>query len=283
MPNEAEASDARSAALFEKYRRFRHLLTEGLAAHGDVALERHPPPVGGRVLDVGCGMGDTTLAIARRVGAEGEAVGVDCVRGFVDAATEEAAAAGVRNARYLTGDAQRCELEGPYDHAFSRLGTMFFESPVAALAHVRSALRKDATLCMVVWRRLDENGWAYVPLQVVRSLVPLPAGAAGPKGGPGPFSMADADVVSGELLAAGYRDVAFERIEAPMRVGRDLDEALAFALAMGPAGELLRLAGEEGARRKPAILPALREALAPFAQPDGVYAPSSTWIVSARA
>ena len=129
----AEAIEAWNTVLFDKFVRFRHVVASGLGAHGDAVLERHPPRQGMRVLDVGCGFGDTTRQLAQKVGADGEVVGVDCAERFIQAAQREAAEAGTRNVRFFVADVQLDDLGGPYDQAFSRFGTMFFANPVAAL------------------------------------------------------------------------------------------------------------------------------------------------------
>ena len=100
--------------------------------------------------------------------------------------------------------------------------------------------------------------------------------------GPGPFSMASADLVSDQLRAAGFDAITFERYDREICIGRTLQEAIDFALAIGPAGELIRLAGAAGERRKPEVLDALRSVLGGFASERGVYAPSSSWIIGAR-
>ena len=99
--------------------------------------------------------------------------------------------------------------------------------------------------------------------------------------GPGPFSMASPDLVSTQLLAAGWERIGFERFDADIRVAADLDEAIAFAMTLGPAGEIMRLAGDEGTRRNDEVVAALRDALAPHKRADGVWMPSSSWFVSA--
>jgi hypothetical protein len=93
--------------------------------------------------------------------------------------------------------------------------------------------------------------------------------------------MASADVVSDLLLGSGYGDVQFERCDRDICIGRDLDEAVEFAMALGPAGEIIRLAGAEGEKRVPEVRAALRDTFRVFVRPDGVWAPSSTWFVSA--
>ncbi|MBS0389354.1 MAG: hypothetical protein JSR15_12825 [Proteobacteria bacterium] len=94
--------------------------------------------------------------------------------------------------------------------------------------------------------------------------------------------MAGPDMVSGMLKSAGYQGISFERFDADICIGRDLEEAVEFAMALGPAGEIMRLAGEEGQRLKPQVTAALRATLAQFVRPDGVWAPSSTWFIRAR-
>jgi ubiquinone/menaquinone biosynthesis C-methylase UbiE len=278
----AEAIQAWDGVLFEKFSRFRELLTAGLSAHGTEALRRHPPREGSRVLDLGCGFGDTTLEIAGLVGPLGSAIGVDAAPRFVELAQAEARAAGAANARYFAADVQADDLEGPYDSAFSRFGTMFFASPVAALRNVRKSLKAGGALLMVVWRRREDNGWAHRAELAVREIIPPVDHGSEPTCGPGPFSMAGADTVSDQLLAAGFVDVGFERFDTDIRIGKDLDEALAFAKALGPAGELLRLAAAQGIDERARVDAALGDALVPFVRDGGVYGPSSTWFVSAR-
>jgi ubiquinone/menaquinone biosynthesis C-methylase UbiE len=279
----AEAIEAWNGVLFDKFTRFRHLMTQGLGSHGTVAIERHSPEQGNRVLDVGCGFGDSTIELARRVGSNGEAVGVDAAARFIEAAKSDAAAAGVANARFVVADVQFDDLAGPYDKAYSRFGTMFFGSPVAALRNVRRALKKGGTLAMVVWRKREDNTFMHAAELRVREIVPEPETTDEPTCGPGPFSMASADLVSDQLRASGFDSICFERIDTDIWIGRDIDDAIAFAMSLGPAGEILRLAGAEAERLKPRVVEAIREALSPFVREDGVWAPSSSWLVSAKA
>jgi len=279
-----EAVEAWNTVLFEKFVRFRELVTSALGAHGNAVLERHPPKPGSRVLDVGCGFGDTTQVIARKVGPTGQAVGVDAAERFIAAAREEARAAGVENARFLVTDVQTGNLEGPYDQTFARMGTMFFASPVAAFRNIRRSMKDGGLLSIVVWRRKVDNPFFYDIEQRVLEIIPHPERKADQVTcGPGPFSMSDPHMVSDQLQAAGFDRVGFERFDAPVKIGADLAHALEFATALGPAGEVLRLAGEEGERRRPEVLQALRDVLEPLVRPEGVFGASSTWIVSARA
>lgn len=149
--------EAWNTILFEKFCRFKYLLVEGLSQHSDAALERCRYSKGERVLDVGCGFGDSTLRIAKCVGPTGEAVGMDCAENFIHAAEASAKEEGTDNARFFTGDAQMGDLHGPYDHAFARFGTMLFEMPGAAMRNIRKVLKPGGTFTQIVWRRREEN------------------------------------------------------------------------------------------------------------------------------
>lgn len=276
--------EAWNTVLFDKFLRFKHLLIAGLAAHSDEALARHPHREGARVLDVGCGFGDSTLRIAQRVGPSGEAVGIDCAPRFIRAAEAEAAASGVANARFRVADVERDPLGGPYDFAFARFGTMFFNLPGAAMRNIRRHLAPGAEFTQIVWRIRQDNPWLHAAELRVREIVPVVSHEETDQVhcGPGPFSMAGADMVSSMLLGAGYERITFERFDADICIGRDLEEAIEFAMALGPAGEIIRLAGEEGVRRAPAVREALREVLTPYSSERGVWGPSSTWFITAR-
>ncbi|MFL6654045.1 MAG: class I SAM-dependent methyltransferase, partial [Sulfurifustis sp.] len=137
MSDNAIVVEAWNTVLFDKFVRFKHLLINGLAGHSDEVLSRRLFPEGSRVLDVGCGFGDSALKIAAAVGPEGEVVGVDCAENFIRAAEREAKSAGIRNASFFVADVQTDDLRGPYDHAFARFGTMFFNLPGAAMRNIR--------------------------------------------------------------------------------------------------------------------------------------------------
>jgi ubiquinone/menaquinone biosynthesis C-methylase UbiE len=276
-----EAIEAWDGPLYDRFVGFRHLIAEGLGLHGERGIEVLAPVPGERILDIGCGFGETTVAIGGLVGTGGEAVGVDASPRFIETAVEEATQAGLANVRYAVADVQSAPLDGPYDAAFSRFGTMFFANPVAALRNVRDALVPGGRLTMVVWRRRMDNDWLYRAQTIVEKIVERPEEYDEPTCGPGPFSMADADTTSEVLLRAGFTDVELRRCEAPILIGEDLDEAIDLVTALGPAGEILRLAGDRASHLHGEVKDALREGLADYAGPDGVRAPASTWIVSA--
>jgi SAM-dependent methyltransferase len=281
-PANEEATEAWSGPLFERFVRFRPYVAEGLGAHGEVAMAAHPPSPGDRVLDIGCGFGDTTRRLAELVGAEGSAVGIDVSEPFVELAIEEATAAGLANVSYRLGDVQIADLGGPYDYVFSRMGVMFFANPVQALRNIRAAMEPGGRLCVVVWRRKLDNPWVREAEEVVAQYLEHPEQTDEPTCGPGPFSMADADTVSEQLRIAGFEAIELRRSDLPMPMG-PLDNAVDITMAIGPAGEVLRLWGDRAEEIRPRIASEIRAALEPYETADGVRAPASTWIISALA
>jgi SAM-dependent methyltransferase len=217
------------------------------------------------------------------VGAEGSALGVDVFEPFIAAAKEEAEAAAVANVDFLAADVQTLELPREFDYAFSRMGIMFFANPVAALRNVRKALVPGGRFCAVVWRRKPDNEWMYRAELVVEDYLEHPEETDEPTCGPGPFSMANADTVTEQMQIAGFEDVAVQRSDLPLKIGDDLDQAVEFNMALGPAGEVLRLWGDRVDEIRPEIAAKLRETLADLETPDGVFAPASTWIITAQA
>lgn len=282
-PENEEATEAWSGVLFERFVEFRELLTAGLGQFGDEAIRLHPPAPGDRILDVGCGFGDTTQMLARMVGDEGRAVGVDVAEPFVEASIAEAKAAGLENTGFLAGDVQVMDLPGPFDYVFSRMGVMFFANPVAAFRNLREAMAPGGRLCAVVWRRKLDNPWVLRAEEVTERYLEEPEESDEPTCGPGPFSMANADTVSHQLLIAGFESPTLTRCDRLMKLGDDLDQAAALNMAIGPAAELIRLAKHEAERIRPTLEREIREALAEFETSDGVYGGASVWIISATA
>jgi SAM-dependent methyltransferase len=278
-----EAAEAWSGPLFDRFVRFRGLVTAGLGAHGEAAMEAHPPRAGEKVLDLGCGFGDTTQRLAAMVGPDGEAVGIDVSEPFVEAARAEAGEAGAENVRFVSGDVQAIEFEETFDYAFSRMGIMFFANPVQAFRNIRSALVPGGRLCAVAWRRKLDNEWVSRAERVVEEYLEHPEESDEPTCGPGPFSMANADTVSEQLKIAGFEQISLQRSDLPLKIGDDLDHAVEFNMSLGPAGEVLRLWEDRIDEIRPKIARDLRKALAEFDGPDGVIAPASTWIIGAQA
>ncbi len=268
--------------LAEKFIRFRHVLVGGLSRHSAAVMPALGIVPGSRVLDVGCGFGDTAIEIAHRVAPNGEVVGVDCCQAFLDFAWRHAEFELAPNISFAVRDAERDLGEHEYDFVFSRFGTMFFMNPVAGLRSMRRALKPGGRVAHIVWRRREDNPWLNLPHQTVRRFLPAP-GEEALTCGPGPFSMASEDVTRAQMEAAGFVDIDFERIDAKVMVGRNIEDAIAFQLAIGPAGETFREAGELGQARRAEIVLALDELFsAAETTPEGLWMDSSSWLVTAR-
>jgi len=267
--------------LVPKFVRFKHVLVDGLTHHSEKVFPELEAREGDRVVDVGCGFGDTAIQLAERVGPQGFVTGIDCCEAFLDYGREDARSRGISNVEFIDADVQTYPFEGDRDFCFSRFGTQFFENPVAALRNMRTSLRPGGTMTMIVWRTIDDNPWLGLPKQIVLDFLP-PPGDDARTCGPGPFSMADQETVTKQLEIAGYDDIEFERIDAPLLVGNDPDDAVEFQLALGPAGEVYREAGEEAERRHDDIVAALKKELTRHETPEGVVMDSSSWKIRAR-
>lgn len=276
--------EAWNTVLFEKFTRFRHLFVNGYSRYSDKLLEMLPYQPGCTVLDVGCGWGDTTIKIAAALGPKGKAYGVDCAENYIGICNSDAKKAGVNNAEFFVADVERQDLRGPYDAAFARCGTMFFTFPGAAMKNIRKSLKPGGRFTQIVWRKREDNAWLHDAELITKEIVPVISHEEtdAVHCGPGPFSMAGPDMVSDMLQMTGYERVGFERFDTEMCIGRDIDEAVEFALNIGPAGEIIRLAEEEGKRLTPQVREALHKHFAESAREDGsVWAGSSAWFITA--
>lgn len=267
--------------LVPKFVKYRHILVGGLTNHSAKIFPTLAVNKGDRVVDVGCGFGDTAIAFAKIVGEEGSVIGIDCCDAFLEFGRKDAKKEGIENVTFIEADVQSYPFEPEFDFCFSRFGTQFFENPVAGLRSMRSSLKPDGTMTMIVWRTIDDNPWLGMPKQVVAEILP-PPGDDARTCGPGPFSMADQDMVTKQLEIAGYTDIDFKRVDAPLMVGNSLEDAINFQIALGPAGEIYREAGDLAIEKHDEIVAALSNALEPHITPDGVILDSSSWVVTAR-
>jgi SAM-dependent methyltransferase len=245
---------------------------------GARAMDALAPAPGERVIDIGCGCGQTTLALAGRVGAGGAVLGVDISQPMLAVARRRVAAQGLDQVSLVEADAQTHAFPpGAFDAVFSRFGVMFFADPTIAFANIRKALRPGGRLGFVCWRPFADNPWMMVPMAAAQQhLPPLPPPPD--PFAPGPFAFADADRLRGILTAAGFSDIEIAPLDA--RIGApDLDQAVEVALKVGPLGALLRDQPDKAG----VVVEAIREALAPHLGPEGVRLPSATWIVTAVA
>ncbi len=267
--------------LVPKFIKYRHILVGGLTHHSEKIFPTLEISEGDKAVDVGCGFGDTAIQIAKRVGPEGSVLGMDCCKAFLEFARADAKAAGISNVTFVEGDVQGYPFEPVHDFCFSRFGTQFFENPVAGLRSMRTSLKPGGIMTMIVWRTIDDNPWFGMPKQVILQHLP-PPGDDARTCGPGPFSMADQEMVTKQLEIAGYDDIQFARIDAPLMVGNTLDDAVDFQLAVGPAGEVYREAGDQAVAKHDEIIAALQSELSKHATDDGVVMESSSWKIRAR-
>jgi SAM-dependent methyltransferase len=243
-------------------------------------LEAARVAAGERVVDVGCGCGATTLAVARIAAASGRALGVDISAPMIERARERAAAEHSR-AQFLVADATIHDLSGERaDLMISRFGVMFFADPALSFSNLRKTLKPGGRLVFACWREPRLNPWLMIPLRAAtRHAPPLPK--LGPED-PGPFSFADEARVRRILTSAGFVDVALDPIDLELdtAVGQGFENAVASALEIGPASRALEGQPDEV---RTAATAEIRAALAPFQRGDQVRMGAAIWIVSARA
>ena len=242
---------------------------------GQAILDRLAPEPGETAIDVGCGCGDTSLELARRVGPEGEVLGLDISAPLLEVARRRAGEASLEGLEFRQADAQVAALPGGRDIVFSRFGVMFFSDPGGAFRNLRHALRPGGRLGFVCWRPLAENLWMRLPAETATGLVP-PAPPPEP-GAPGPFAFADPERVRGLLAGAGFTDIGIAPHDEAIG-GLELDGTVEMSFRVGPLGAILR----ERPDLAPVLRERVREAVRPWLRDGAVYMPSATWLVSAR-
>ncbi len=229
------------------------------------------------VLDVGCGCGTTTLAAADAVGERGSVLGIDVSTAMLARAKERSAARA--NISYVNEDASAFAFDTPFDVAISRFGVMFFEEPVRAFAHLRSALGRGGRLAFVCWRPAVDNEWVSVPYDAATQHVPPDPPA--PPDQPGPFSFGDASRVKRILDGSGFSNVDIEPLDAEVVLSnRGVEGAVHFAMTTGPTARLLRDAGDPVKER---VRAAVERTLEPFVRADRIALGGAVWVVHAAA
>jgi SAM-dependent methyltransferase len=245
-----------------------------LAPLGRRAMAALAPRPGERVLDIGCGGGETALDLARAVAPDGTVMGIDLSAAVL--AFAERAAISCSRVRFVHADAQAFPFAArSFDAAFSRFGVMFFADPTAAFINIRRSLKPYGRLTFVCWRALEDNPLDILPLRAASPHLP-PQPAHDPDA-PGPFAFANPDRVRGILERAGFREIGIAAHDEPVGSG-DLDTMLAVCSRVGALGKILR----ENPELRAASLPAVRSALAAHDGPAGVRLNAATWIVTAR-
>lgn len=254
---------------------------------GELALDAARLAPGERVLDVGCGCGDTTLAVGERVGPSGRVVGVDVSGPMLERARERLAEAKGDRAEttFVLADATTFEPEGSFDVAVSRFGVMFFDDPTRAFANIARALRPGGRLAFVCWRPLAENPWAAMPLAAVGTVTALPPKA--PEGTPGPFAFADAARVTRILEAAGFEGVRVTPEDrdvplGPHGPGTTRAAVVDYLQQIGPAARVIAELDDAGkAAARGAIEARVAELPARAADDASVWLGAAVWIVTA--
>lgn len=252
-----------------------------IAPIGAALLERAGYQAGERVLDLGCGGGATTLAIAETVGPGGAALGLDVAPMLIERARARATEAGSL-ARFVCADAATARLdEPPFDRLFSRFGSMFFETPAPAFANLSGMLKAGARIDLAVWANPRDNLWMMEVMGVVRQHVDIPP--ATPRA-PGPFAFEDRGYLNDVLESGGFSDIdvaTYQGLQPVGGPGATPDEATDFVLASMAVGRVL---GEQGAGVRDAARSDLTGMFTRYHQVgEGVMLPCKAWLVTARA
>lgn len=238
-------------------------------------VARSAPGQGRHVLDIGCGAGALTLAMARAVGPVGHSLGVDISAPLVAAA--RANGADTPNAAFIEGDAQICAFRPQaYDAVVSRFGVMFFDDPVAAFGNIRAALAPGGPLAFVAWRGPVENPFMTTAARAVASL--FPPAPAPPPGAPGQFGFADPEHVRAVLTASGWRDIHIEALDQPCVI--PAADVMTYVTNLGPVGPAIREADPETRAAAEAML---HTAFEPYVDGAEARFTAACWLVTARA
>jgi SAM-dependent methyltransferase len=245
---------------------------------GEAAMAVAAPQPGERVIDIGCGCGDTSIQLAQSVGAAGTVLGIDVSQPMLEVARSRAASTNWTHLSFRNGDASEAALPTDADLLFSRFGVMFFDQPAKAFRHLRKSLRTGGRCVFACWRAPRDNPWAMAPLSAARTAMGITPPPRDPHA-PGPFAFADEEWLHAILSQAGFAAVRVHRVDAPLAMGATPRSAAEFAVRIGPVSRLVQDVGNE---HLPTILDAVERALAPLAAADGhVSLNGSTWIVSA--
>jgi ubiquinone/menaquinone biosynthesis C-methylase UbiE len=230
-----------------------------------------------RILDVGCGSGETTI-LAAKIGHE--VTGLDVSTSLLDLAKTRAANAGLPNVDFFLGDASRMFIDPPFDLVLSRFGVMFFDDPQKAFVNLAKLTRKGGRLVFVCWRAPQENQWVTLPMTALEGLVE----AVGAKQGdtaPGPFAFANPKRIRAILTGAGFDHIAITPVDGAMAMGNPmgLSHATNFLAEIGPAA---RAIADLPANKRGEVVPRLEAAIKPFMQGEGLVLQGAIWVVEAQ-
>jgi SAM-dependent methyltransferase len=229
-----------------------------------------------RVLDIGCGTGQSTRDAARTATA-GSALGIDLSAQMLEHARRVSRDEGLANVSFEQADAQVHPFPaGGFDVAISRFGSMFFDDPVAAFRNIGHALRPGGRLVLLAWQERERNAWSTKIREAIAWDMELPPP---PETGPSPFSLGDPDIARGILTAAGFTKATFTDVHEPVYYGPDA--AVAFGVVSGLRSTRDLLAGMDEKQAGQAVA-RLRATLAAHETGEGVFFDARTWIIAAR-
>jgi SAM-dependent methyltransferase len=232
-------------------------------------LDELAPASRERVLDIGCGCGETTIALER---AGTRPTGIDISRPMLDRARSRAP-----DTEFLLADAATHPFSPDFDALFSRFGVMFFDDPDAAFVNLRTALKPGGRLVFACWRDWRENEWVSLPVSAVRHLLP-PQPQLGPEA-PGPFAFADLARVRRILSGAGFDRITATPFDAALSMGESLPDAIRHLAEIGPVSRML---SDATPAERTSALASLEERLRPLANRAPVTLGGAVWIISAR-
>ena len=268
----------------ESWVRHNSLLEQLLAEPGRECMNLLPLTPAMQILDVGCGCGNQTLELAARLDASSTVIGVDISEPMLGLARELKAAndnALSAEVQFALGDASEPLFdEASFDAIYSRFGVMFFEEPVAAFSALRNSLKPGGKLGFVCWREPKLNPFFNAPMEAALTVLPAPASSA--PGAPGPFGLADDNVIQTTLRLAGFKDVSVAPLNLTLSVGAEtpFDALFEELIQIGPAAALI-------AQSDPSLKEKAREAVYNrltdfYASGQGISFDANFWLVTAR-
>jgi ubiquinone/menaquinone biosynthesis C-methylase UbiE len=228
-----------------------------------------------RILDVGCGSGETSL-LAGNIGHD--VTGLDVSTSLLNLAKSRATKAGLSNLDFFLGDASRIFIDPPFDLLLSRFGVMFFDNPQQAFVNLAKLTRTGGRIVFVCWRSPRENQWVTLPMKALEGLVV--AGGANQTQGPGPFAFADPAKVRAILEGAGFNQIKITPVDGAMAMGTaaGLAHATNFLAEIGPAARAIADLPKE---QRGEVAPRLEAAIKPFMKDNGLVLQGGVWVVEA--